>query len=180
MRRSIAPARRPPLAAADLIPLAAADRQPLFFFGTLMDLDVLAYVLARPLAVDDLAPATIDGFRRVATRAGSYPVLVPAAGGRVEGRLLRRAGRRDIARINHYESGEYRAELHPVTDADGARRAAWLYLGLDHLGALDRPWELESWRARHKDGFFAACDGWMADFVEPDRAAAGRPRRERG
>ena len=39
---------RMPLATAELIPLSAAGRQPLFFFGTLMDLDILSYVLARP------------------------------------------------------------------------------------------------------------------------------------
>ena len=157
----------PPLETAPLIPLAAAGWQPLFFFGTLMDLDVLAYVLARPVDLDDLAPAAIAGFRRVRARAGSYPVLVPEAGGLVEGRLLRRVSRRDIARINHYESGEYQAELRQVLGPDGDARAAWLYLGLDHLGALlDEPWRLDAWQDRHKAGFFAACDGWMADFAE--------------
>lgn len=155
-----------PIAAADTIPLSAAGRQPLFFFGTLMDLDVLAHVLARPIAVDDLMVATIEGYRRVGTTAGNYPVLLPEPGGVVEGRLLRRASRRDIARINHYESGEYRAELHEVHDATGARHAAWLYRALDHLGATEEVWELTAWQERHKAGFFAACDGWMADFVE--------------
>ncbi|MEK0084209.1 gamma-glutamylcyclotransferase family protein [Benzoatithermus flavus] len=149
-----------------MIPLSAAGRQPLFFFGTLTDLDVLAYVLARPIDLDDLAPATIAGFRRVQARGASYPVLIPASGSRVEGLLLRHATRRDIARINHYESEEYRAELHRVATADGARHAAWLYLGLDHLEASDEPWELEAWQRIHKAGFFAACDGWMADFRE--------------
>jgi hypothetical protein len=165
--RSSALVRRP-LAVAELIPLSAAGRQPLFFFGTLMDLDVLAYVLARPVDVDDLVPATITGFRRVRARVGSYPVLLPKPGATVEGRLLRRVGRRDIARINHYESGEYCAEVRRVATADGAQLPAWLYLGLDHLEAVDEPWALDAWRARHKDGFFAACDGWMADFAEVD------------
>lgn len=157
-----------PLEVAEFIPRSAAGRQPLFFFGTLMDLDVLAYVLARPVDVDDLVPAAIEGFRRVAIRSGSYPMLVPHSGTTVEGRLLRRASVRDIARINHYESEEYRAELHSVRASDGCLLPAWLYLGLDHLQATDEPWDLETWQARHKEGFFAACDGWMADFVEAD------------
>ena len=165
MRPSLAIARQP-LDAAALIPLSAAGRQPLFFFGTLTDLDVLAYVLERPIDLDDLRPATIAGFRRVRAAGASYPVLVPDPGGRVDGRLLRRATRRDIARINHFESEEYRAELHGVVDAAGETHAAWLYLGLDHLAASDEPWSLETWRRSHKPGFFAACDGWMADFAE--------------
>jgi hypothetical protein len=167
MRQSLALARRP-LKVAQMIPLSAAGRQPLFFFGTLTDLDVLAYVLARPVDLDDLAPAVITGFQRFRARGASYPVLVPAAEGRVAGCILRRAGGRDIARINHYESEEYRAELHHVTTVDGTDHAAWLYLGLDHLEASDEPWHLDAWQARHKDAFFAACDGWMADFGEVD------------
>ena len=153
-----------PLDMATMIPLAAAGRQPLFFFGTLTDLDVLAYLLERPVDLDDLQPATITGFHRVPARGASYPVLVPAAEGRVEGRLLRKATARDIARINHYESEEYLAELRHVVTGDGREVAAWLYLGLDHLEASDEPWSLAEWQRRDKPGFFAACDGWMADF----------------
>ena len=58
-------------------------------------------------------------------------------GGVVEGRLLRRATVRDIARINHYESDEYLAELRAVTTGAGRDVAAWLYLGLDGLAASD-------------------------------------------
>ena len=163
MSPSLAIALRP-LDFAATIPVAAAGRQPLFFFGTLMDLDVLAYLLERPVDLDDLRPASIRGFRRVRAMAASYPVLVPHADGIVAGRLLRRATARDIARINHYESGEYLAELRHVVTFDGSEVAAWLYLGLDHLQASGEPWSLAEWQVRDKAGFFAACDGWMADF----------------
>jgi hypothetical protein len=153
-----------PLDVAAMIPLAAAGRLPLFFFGTLMDVDVLAYLLERPLDLDDLRPASITSFCRVRAVGTSYPVLVPQQGGVVEGRLLRRATVRDIARINHYESGEYLAELHHVVTADTGEVAAWLYLGLDHLQASDEPWSLADWQGHDKAGFFAACDGWMEDF----------------
>jgi hypothetical protein len=153
-----------PLDVATMIPLAAAGRQQLFFFGTLMDLDVLAYLLERPVDLDDLLPAAITGFRRMRARDASYPVLVPQPGTSVDGRLLRKVTARDIARINHYESGEYLAELRHVVTGDGREVAAWLYLGLDHLEASDEPWSLAAWQRREKSGFFAACDGWMADF----------------
>lgn len=157
---------RGPLASAELVPLSAAGREPLFFFGTLMDESVLSYVLGRELGGDELAAAVIEGFRRVCTRVGSYPVLVPASGEQVEGRLLRRASRRDIARINHFESEEYHAELHLVRWHGGAG-PAWLYRGLEHLEILDEPWSLAAWQERHKSGFFAACARWMQDFQEP-------------
>jgi Gamma-glutamyl cyclotransferase, AIG2-like len=167
MSPSLAIARRP-LDTTTTIPASAAGRQPLFFFGTLMDLDVLAYLVERPVDLDDLRPAAISGFRRVRARDVSYPVLVPHEDGVIEGRLLRRVSARDIARINHYESGEYQAELRHVVTADGCEVAAWLFLGLDHLRASDEPWSLAEWQCRDKAAFFAACDGWMADFRRDD------------
>ena len=155
---------RPPLDTAAKIPLAAAGRQPLFLFGTLMDLDVLAWLLERPIDLADLCPALLRGFRRTGVVGASYPMLVSDATGVVEGRLMRRATARDIARINHYESEEYRAELRPVTTGAGVDTAAWLYLGLDHLASTAAPWSLARWQAEHKAGFFAACGGWMSDF----------------
>lgn len=146
-----------------MIPLSAAGRQPLFFFGTLMDLDVLAYLLERPIDLDDLAPARLDNFVRRQARAASYPVLVPDPSGIVEGVLLRRATQRDIVRINHYESEEYRAELHAVRASDGTEQAAWLYRALDHLEADEAAWDLVRWQQDHKADFFAACRGWMHD-----------------
>ena len=165
MDAALAVARRP-LDAAAMIPQSAAGRQPLFFFGTLMDLDVLAYLLGRPVDLASFVPAMLDGFRRVRVEGASYPTLVPAHRARLEGRLLRRISRRDIARINHYESGEYRAELHPVATASGEHVAAWLFRGLDGLGATEEPWSLEAWQLTHKQAFFGHCDGWMADFEE--------------
>lgn len=163
MNPSLAVAR-PAIDIAVTIPLSAAGRQPLFFFGTLMDLDVLTYLLERPIDVADLHPATVHGFRRMGVAGASYPMLLRDEAAAVEGRLLRRATRRDIARINHYESEEYRAELHNVATADGAETAAWLYLGLDHMLPAEEPWSLARWQAEHKARFFEACDGWMCDF----------------
>jgi hypothetical protein len=160
----------PPLDAAPAVPLAATGRgEPLFFYGTLTDPDVLTHVLARPVDPRDLEPAAVPGLVRVAAPGGAgYPVVLPApAGSVVEGLLLRRATRRDIARINHYESGEYRAELRTALAAAGPA-AAWLYVPLlaAPAAAGGPPWCLDAWRREHKAAFFAACDGWMADCPE--------------
>ncbi len=159
-----AQARALPAERLSMIPLSAAGREPLFFFGTLMDRDVLTYVLGRPVDVEDLAIATLDGFRRVQVLGRSYPMLVPGPAGCVQGRLFLRATARDIRRINHFESGEYHADRRFVRDAAGADHWAWLYVAQE--GALvpsEAPWTLEVWTERHKAGFFADCDGWMAD-----------------
>ena len=168
MRRASAVAL-PPDDVAPIVPVSAAGRVPLFLFGTLMDLDLLTYLLQRPVDVEDLVPATIHGLRRVRASGASYPLLVAQPGGAVAGRLLRRMTVRDIARINHYESEEYRAECRVVVTAEGVETPAWVYLGLDHLAPAADAWSLTEWQAVHKPGFFAACDVWMRDFEADNR-----------
>jgi gamma-glutamylcyclotransferase (GGCT)/AIG2-like uncharacterized protein YtfP len=152
-----------PLASAATVPTTAVGKQPLFFFGTLLDHDVLARVLDRPVEPASLEPALLRGFRRECARGLGYPLLVPDVGASVEGRVLHRARASDIARINHYESGEYHAELHSVVAPSGSYEA-WLYRGLDHLTATGEPWELTTWTTEHKEIFLLCCDSWMADF----------------
>ncbi len=165
-----APAQWPkPLAVAEEVPPEAAGRTPIFFFGTLMDRDILAHLLGRPVGAEELRPARLSGFRRVAARNASYPVLLPDPEAVVEG-LLFLPGPEDVRRINHYESDEYRAELHLV-DSGGERLPAWLFIGREAvLEAGERPWDLRAWAARHKAGFFALLDEWMEDLPSEDPA----------
>ena len=158
----------PPLAAGPAIPLAAAGSHPVFLYGTLTDPDVLARVLGRPVAPDELEPAHLDGFRRLRAAGASYPVLAPAPGAAAEGLLLRRATRRDILRLNHFESGEYHAELRPVRTGAGATVPAWLYAPLPDLPASADPWRPDAWRRAHATDFLTACDAWMADYPEEE------------
>ena len=150
---------------AATIPLSAAGRQPLFFFGTLMDLDVLAYLLERPVDLDDLRPATITGFRRVRALGASYPVLVPRA------RMAwSRAGCcAGPPRATSRGSITMRAaSIWPSCATSSPTMARGCGLALSRASiicaASDEPWSLADWQRRDKAGFFAACDGWMADF----------------
>ena len=152
-----------PLAIAATVPASAAGKQPLFFFGTLLDHDMLARVVGRVVEPASLEPALLHGFRRECARGLGYPLLVLDADAAVEGRVLHRARASDIARINHYESGDYHAELHSVVAPSG-NYEAWLYRGLDHLAATGEPWELAIWTAEYKEAFLLRCDSWMADF----------------
>ena len=74
-----------------------------FFYGTLMDRDVLACVLARPVIAAALKPATLRGWRRCSVRGASYPVVVrdrgQLAGAGVDstGAITRGAGDRSVS-----------------------------------------------------------------------------------
>ena len=93
-------------------------------------------------------------------------MLVPAPDATVDGLLLRAASRRDILRLNHFESGEYHAELRPVRTRDGAHAARLALRGAGRPAGVGRGLEDEDWRRRHLADFLPACDAWMADWPE--------------
>jgi hypothetical protein len=85
-----------------------------FFFGTLMDRDLLERVLGRRVPDGELTPARLSGYRRVRAVTADYPVLVPSPGAVVDGVLLRAASRRDETRMRHFEDEEHDVRVLPV------------------------------------------------------------------
>ena len=77
-------------------------RVPLFVFGTLMDRDLLAEVLARDISDLRFTTGTVDGFRRCRARGESYPILVSEAGSRIEGCLVEGLSAADLSRLAFY------------------------------------------------------------------------------
>jgi hypothetical protein len=134
-----------------------------FFFGTLMDREVLATVLDRPVAGDELRRAWLHGYRRVRAASVSYPILVPAPGLVVAGVVFRPKTARDDVRIRHFEDGEYAEHWSVVRVAGGRRLAARLFLALEALQATDEAWDLAVWAKAHKAVFLAQCREWMRD-----------------
>ena len=74
-----------------------------FFYGTLMDRDVLAHVVDREVADDELFPAILHGVRRVAVPGFTYPRLVDAPGRLAAGLALHRPSPRDLVRLHWFE-----------------------------------------------------------------------------
>jgi hypothetical protein len=158
-----------------------------FFFGTLMDRDVLAAVLDRPVPEGELRQAWLHDYRRVRAATACYPVLVPAPGLVVGGVLFHPASARDEVRIRHFEDGEY-VERWLVAQLPGGRLAARVFFSLETLGCTDDPWNLAEWAHRHKETFLEQCREWMldcpacesdalADWSRAAKLAAGGGRR---
>ena len=137
-----------------------------FFFGTLMDLDVLAAVLDRPLTGSELSQAWLRGYRRVRAATASYPVLVPAAKLLVGGVLFQPQSERDEIRIRHFEGEEYVDRWLMVRLPGGRRRPARVFFSLEALGRTDHPWNLAEWAQEHKAAFLEQCREWMRDCPE--------------
>lgn len=140
-------------------------RLPLFFFGTLMDGDVLARVLDRHVQDPELAPALLWGYRRHAVVGAPYPVIRPDADRHVRGVLFRPRSDDERGRIAHFESEEYEARR--VRVQVGTRLAeALAYRDIDGVFELsDEAWCLERFGRVDKPGYLAACGGWMADYA---------------
>jgi Gamma-glutamyl cyclotransferase, AIG2-like len=134
-----------------------------FFFGTLMDREVLATVLDRPVPGDELRWAWLHDYQRVRAANASYPILVPAPGMVVHGVVFSPKGDRDDVRIRHFEAGEYAARWLYVHLAGGRRLATRVFLALEGLEATDEAWDLATWAGAHKKVFLAQCREWMRD-----------------
>ena len=134
-----------------------------FFFGTLMDRHVLAAVLDRPVAGDELSRAWLHGYRRVRAANTSYPILVPAPGMLVGGVLFQPRDARDDVRIRHFENGEYAERWLVVHRAGGRRLVTRVFLALEVLQATDEAWDLAAWASAHKAAFLEQCREWMRD-----------------
>lgn len=139
-----------------------------FFYGTLMDHDVLSLVLGRRVEPAELLPAMLPDVARVACRDATYPRLVSRRGGAVDGRVMRRPSRRDAVRIAWFEHGEYEIVAREARLPDGGRLTVHLFAADDGvLPASHEPWSLDHWRARHKAAYLDQCHGWMTGCPEP-------------
>lgn len=149
---------------------------PYFFYGTLLDSDVRRLVLgpeARPLALE---PARLRGYRRMAKGNSSAPVLVPRAGGSVEGLLVRGLDRRQSGRLRHYEGRNYRAVPCQVRLGDATIVPALVYLAARKVPLARAPWRLEAWQRRSKRAYLKLAALWLAAYRPAGYETRGRQR----
>ncbi len=133
-----------------------------FFYGTLMDGDVLARVVGQPVPPARIEAAVAEGYRRLYVAGAWYPLLVPAPGGRVEGRLVSGIDARAAARIAHFESDAYELETLPVRTPRRGPVGALIFMARPGVAASPEEWDLASWRRRHKRTYLRLAGVWMA------------------
>jgi Gamma-glutamyl cyclotransferase, AIG2-like len=148
----------------------------LFFYGTLIDADVRRMVLGPAAARLALTPARLGGYRRMAKRHSTAPNLAARKGATVHGVLARGIGRRELARLCHYEGRNYRLSRCVVRLADGESVRAMVYLCDGQISARRGGWRLDAWQRRHKRAFLRVMSLWMAAFRDAGYLARGRTR----
>ncbi len=131
-----------------------------FFYGTLCDADVLQLILGYRPSPRQLQPARLPGWRRKRARGRSYPVLLRAAGGRVNGLLFRPARASDAPRLAAYEGPEYltrnltvrQGQTQQGRRATPTRAQVFLPAGARLPASFD-DWALPRWQRRDKAAF---------------------------
>lgn len=123
----------------------------LFFFGTLMDADVLRVVIGRTLA--DVEPAEVRKFRRVFVHGRNYPMLLPHPSGTVEGVLAHDLDDDTVSRLLLYEGGEYHLVPLRVNNAHGHPVRAGTFLCDRVVQPGHQEWHLPVWQRRYKRSF---------------------------
>jgi len=146
-----------------------------FFYGTLCDPDVQRLVLGYRPGPRQLRPARLPGFRRKRARGRSYPVLLRAARGRVDGLLFSPARPEDAARLTAYEGPEYVTRSLPV------RRTAALQASAKRPRAGRARVFLPAGAARGQSVLAAAFDDWgLKRWQRHDKAAFLRSMHDQG
>lgn len=134
----------------------------LFFFGSMMDPDLFAVAVGRPVDAFAVAPGVLHGYERRKVRGESYPILVPHPGGRVDGVLVDGLTDAEIDRIRFFEGGEYDVRPLPVTDRDGEPAGAYACVSTGILEDAGELWRLEAWAATEKARALVQSEELMA------------------
>lgn len=144
-----------------------------FFYGTLLDSDVVAVVLGRRLPPAAFVPASLLGHARWRAKGATYPVVVPDPKGQVPGVIVGGLSLTDVTRLAAYEGPGYRiaplkvkmdgvmtmvSVFEPIVEDAGAYRDG-------RLQPSRELWDLVLWQRRHKRAFVARLR----------RAFSGRP-----
>lgn len=129
-----------------------------FFYGTLMDIDVLRAVIGTDVAME---PAVLRGWRRVGVRGEDYPIIIRDMSSRVDGVLVRGLDERAAARLASYEGAEY-VLIKSAVFCRGRTIAVNVFAPRPgRLLKTENGWNFEAWRRRHKRRWIVALERWQ-------------------
>jgi hypothetical protein len=121
-----------------------------FFYGTLMDPDVLAAVIGRPASGVRRRRAFVEGYRRFHRLGATYPILVPAPDSRIDGVLALGLRPADTARLIAFEGSDYHLVEVPVRTVWRGPSRAMVFMPRPEVMASLEEWTLVAWTRRHK------------------------------
>ena len=145
-----------------------------FFFGSLLDRDVMQIVLDRPMHDMAIQPAVLHGFARYRVEQETFPALSPCADGVVEGILVDGLNDEDARRICFFEGDEFALQTLTVRCTEGREHPALVFTATNLIELSAELWELEQWQRHHKSLYLTMSRDWMqaygrADYTELNR-----------
>jgi hypothetical protein len=136
-----------------------------FFYGTLLDRDVMALVLGRRLPPAAYAAAVLRGHARRRAKGASYPTLMRDPAAYVPGAVVGGLSARDVARLSAFEGPGYRIVPLQVLMGGGVTTVSVFEPVESRLKPGPDPWSLVLWQRRDKRAFVGRLR----------RAFSGRP-----
>ena len=116
-----------------------------FFYGTLMDRELLSHVLGRRIGARDLAAARLFGWRRSAVHCKPYPIVLRRRGASVRGFVVARIRAEDSALLSAYEGDGYMIAT-GVAESGGRRRTVRFFAARPGAyAASNRMWRFAAW-----------------------------------
>ena len=126
-----------------------------FFYGTLLDHDVMALVIGRRLPPSAFTPAILSGHSRRRAKGATYPVVIPDPGDEVQGMVVGGLTASDVARLSAYEGPGYRVADLKVWIGGRLTTVSVFEPVVARLQPSNSPWDYALWRGRHKRPFVA-------------------------
>lgn len=124
-----------------------------FFYGTLLDPDVMATVIGRRLPPAAYQPAVLPGYARRRVKGGSYPIVLRDRRAAVEGAVVAGLSPRDVARLAAYEGPGYRIGSRRILVAGGPLLASVFEPVVERFEPTEGKWELVTWQRTSKKRF---------------------------
>lgn len=121
-----------------------------FFYGSLMDRELLEAVLDRATSDLTFTPGWLAGYVAETARGYTFPTLVKRRGGRAHGVVTQGLTLDDVERIAYFEdTTEYAPIVADIATAE-TEIAARLYIATAALPSTGEPWSFERWQKHDK------------------------------
>jgi len=155
-----------------------------FFYGSLMDQEVLEIVVGRTVLESEMTIAELPGYRRVTVANETYPALAQTPGKVIEGILIESLDATEALRVMYFEGEEYKPEEVQLQLKNQKPVSAFCFLPAPDLETTDLVWDFGEWRKEHLNDFLHLSEEWMAAYGSLDYDAVNhqwsKSREERG
>jgi len=141
---------------------------PYFFYGTLMDKDVLEIVAGKKVLEKFISEGCLLGHERVYLKNLSYPALITASQSSVRGVLYDGLDEYEVAKIMHFEGNQMILKSLPIVvqtgESTGQSQLAEVFYGEFGKELTDHIWSLEKWMKDEKAEYLRLARVWMQYF----------------